>query len=248
MRNTIPLLVSHSYSVPDFCGSDPFPWSPSYTNWTICLSHSYPVSAVVVHTICNTRAYYLFLFLWNIPYSRGFNTRTDLLTATARPATARSRKHASYGGRWPYRRKNGPQRQTRRAGTVSRPGTPIWRGIVKTWKSRHDTATNCAWTYSCTYCFTCCCAAALLCCCAAVLLCCCTVYLGCGSLCGALSLLLLYIVDAGGCVGACPTPFPNPMLVLRLCGSWPQSGPLTRCFFQYRFITSYHKDESFGRA
>ena len=43
-----------------------------------------------------------------------------------------------------YRRKNGPRRRPRLAGGVekSRPRSPIWRGIVKTWKSQHDAATQ----------------------------------------------------------------------------------------------------------
>ena len=49
-----------------------------------------------------------------------------------------------------YRRKNGPRRRPRLAGGVekSRPRSPIWRGIVKTWKSQHDAATTSAFTYS----------------------------------------------------------------------------------------------------
>ena len=43
-----------------------------------------------------------------------------------------------------YRRKNGPQHQPRLAGSIerSRPRSPIWRGVVKTWKCQYYAATQ----------------------------------------------------------------------------------------------------------
>ena len=46
----------------------------------------------------------------------------------------------SHGSTGPYRPNNRPEHLVRRAGGVqtSRPRSPIWRGIVKWWKSRHE--------------------------------------------------------------------------------------------------------------
>ena len=81
----------------------------------------------------------------------------ERLSRAPPPPPPRPRGRATpvpHGGTRCYWRKNGPQRQTRRAGGVerSRPRSPLWRRIVDGWKSLHEHFVNsrCCKCYCCT--------------------------------------------------------------------------------------------------
>ena len=74
---------------------------------------------------------------WKDPFGTALPSATPP-SAAARPRRARLTRHKVVP------RKNGPQRQTRKAGRVerSRPRSPIWRGVIRTSKSQYDAATQ----------------------------------------------------------------------------------------------------------
>ena len=84
-----------------------------------------------------------------------------LSRAPSDPPRPRDRATSAPHGTRSNRRKNRPQRQPRLAGSVerSRPRSPIWRGIVKIWKSRYDAVQHNLCIHELTYC--CCTRAAI---------------------------------------------------------------------------------------